>query len=296
MRKLLLAVLAGVLLVTGPATAGQLPQVINGHGPTLHPEGVAWDPARQEFLVGSYLHGDISIVRPDGRTRTLVHDPAVTATFGVHVDAVRNRVLAVTSDGVGIFDLRTGRTLHLVKAGVRPNDLAIDWFGNAYVTDPGSDTIFRVDVAGNVAPQVKDPRLADPTFGLNGIVWHPAGYLLAVRYLDGRLLRIELRDNSITEVRLPRPIIGGDGLALRPDGSLIVVTNKLGAPGGEDAVTVLQPAARWTAARVTQHKAWPITAPTTVAVTPYGSYVLNGRLDWLISDGRTSDEFFLTRT
>lgn len=294
-RKLLLTVLVGSLGLAGTASAGQLPRSIDAHGPTLHPEGVAWDPTRQEFLVGSYPHGDISIVQPDGQTHTLVHDPRVTRTFGVHVDAIRNRVLAVTADGVGIFDLRTGQTLHLVKAGVRPNDLAIDWWGNAYVTDPGSDTVFRVDVNGNVRPQVTDPRLGDPSFGLNGIVWHPAGYLLAVRYMDGKLLRISLRDGGIREVHLDKPIIGGDGLALRPDGKLVVVTNDFGAPGGENAVTILEPRGLWTSATVVKHEAWPIPAPTTVAVTPYGSYVVNGRLDWLINENRTSDEFFLTR-
>jgi DNA-binding beta-propeller fold protein YncE len=294
MRKLLTAVLAGVLLLTGTAEAGQLPRVIDAHGPTLHPEGVTWDPTRHAFLVGSYPHGDISIVDTTGHTRTLAHDPRVTATYGLHVDVVRNRVLAVTQNGVAIFDLRTGATKHVATFGVRPNDLAIDWAGNAYVTDPGSDTIFRVDVAGNVTPQVKDPRLGDPSFGLNGIVWHPAGYLLAVRYLDGKLLRVSLRDSSITEVKLPKPIIGGDGLAFRPNGDLVVVTNKLGAPG-EDAVTVLRPAGLWRSATVVEHREWPVPAPTTVAVTPSGSYVLNGRLDWLILDNRTSDEFFLTR-
>jgi sugar lactone lactonase YvrE len=294
MRKLVLAVLAGVLLSTGTAVAGQLPKTINGHGTALHPEGVAWDPTRHAFLIGSLHHGDISVVGADGRARTLVHDPRVTQTLGLHVDAPRSRLLAVTADGVGIFDLRTGRTLHLVKAGVRPNDLAVDRVGNAYVSDPGSDAIFRVDVAGRVTVQVRDPKLADPEFGLNGIVWHPTGYLLAVRYLDGKLLRISLRDGRVDEVRLDRPLIGGDGLVLRADGQLVVVTNKLGAPG-EDAVTVLRPRGLWSEAKVTQRQAWPIAAPTTVAVTPYGSYVLNGLLDVFLTQGTTSDEFFITR-
>ena len=294
MKKLVLAVLVGLLALASTATAGQLPRQIDAHGPGLAAEGATWDPTRQAFLVGSYRLGDISVVGRDGQARTLVHDPRVTQTLGVHVDALRNRVLAVTADGVGIFDLRTGRTLHLVKVGLRPNDLAIDWFGNAYVTDPGSDTIFRVSLDGTVKPQVSDPRLGDPSFGLNGIVWHPAGYLLTVRYLDGKLMRISLRDNSVSEVRLAEPITGGDGMSLRPDGRLVVVTNGFGAPG-KDAVTVLRPGGMWTSATVVSRQAWPIANPTAVAVTQYGDYVLNGRVDWWIKDGRISNEFFVTR-
>ncbi|MEV4317555.1 SMP-30/gluconolactonase/LRE family protein [Actinocrispum sp. NPDC049592] len=294
MRRLLLLVLAGVMLVCGPAVAGRYPSAIAGHGPTLHPEGVTWDPSRQAFLIGSFQHGDISVVRPDGQTRTLVHDAQVTQTFGVHVDAIRNRILAATSTGVGIFDLRTGRTLHLATFGTSPNDLAIDWAGNAYVTDIHSATITRVDPQGRATPLVTDPRLGSPDIGANGIVWHPLGFLLVVNYSTGKLFRIATGTGRIDEVRLDRPLTGGDGLALRPDGSLIAVTNSFGGPG-VDAVSVLDPVGRWSAATTRSHRAWPISAPTTVAVTPYGDYVLNGRLDWLILEGRTTDEFFLTR-
>jgi sugar lactone lactonase YvrE len=296
MRKLLLAVMAGILLITGTATASALPGRITGHGDTLHPEGVAWDPTRNAFLIGSLFHGDVSVVGADGQARTLIHDPDMPVTLGLHVDAIRHRVLVVTVDGLGIFDLRTGQRLHLVKFGVRPNDVTVDWAGNAYVSDPGSDSVFRVDLAGQVSVQVKDPKLGDPQFGLNGIAWHPAGYLLGIRYWDGKLMRISLRDSRVDEVRLDKPLVGGDGIALRPDGSLIVVTNHLGVPGGEDAVTVLRPNGLWTSATVTRHKAWPIVAPTTVAVTPYGSYVLNGRLDLFLGQPpQLSDEFFITR-
>jgi DNA-binding beta-propeller fold protein YncE len=157
---------------------------------------------------------------------------------------------------------------------------------------PPTDTIYRIDTAGRASVYAKDPILADPAFGLNGIVWHPAGFVLAVQYSSGKLLRVY--PHRVDEVRLEKPLVGGDGLAFRPDGALIVVTNKLGVPG-EDAVTVLRPQGLWSAAKVTKHSAWPIPAPTTIAVTPYGSYVVNGRLDWLIRDGRTSDEFILSR-
>jgi sugar lactone lactonase YvrE len=307
MRRQLITALAGVLLVTGAGTAAAArpPQQINGHAPTIHPEGVAWDPARNAFLIGSARHGTVSVVRPNGEVSTLISDPRMASTLGIHVDAVRNRVLVAYADlgvserttnkgGVGIFDLTTGRAEHVIDLGVAPNDLTIDWSGNAYVTDPASDTLYRVDVNGHPSVVVKDPRLASPTIGANGIAWHPAGYLLVVRYDTGELLRVSLRDPSrIDEVKLEKPLVGADGIALRPDGALVVVTNSLGAPG-ENAVTVLRPEGVWSAAKVAKRVAWPMPG-TTVALTPYGSYVVSGRLELLFGQGVTSDEFFLRR-
>lgn len=293
------------------------PAVIHGSAPALHPEGVAWDPTRRAFLVGSVRHGTVSIVKADGSTRTLANEPRIVSTIGVHVDARRNRVLAAYADygvgtksgpetiqkqaGLAIFELSTGRTLHLVDLAVGPgphvaNDFAIDSAGTAYVTDTTSDKIHRVDVRGRSSVLLQDSRLASPVGdGMNGIVWHPDGYLLAVRYDRGVLLRIPLsHPDRFKEVRLDEPLIGGDGLALRPDGSLLVVSNALGQ-GPEGAVTVLRTRDGWrSAATVRKATGWPDPVPTTVAVSPYGSYVLSGRLDLLIV-GTPTDRFTLRR-
>ncbi|ALG13821.1 SMP-30/gluconolactonase/LRE family protein [Kibdelosporangium phytohabitans] len=294
MKRTVLMVIAFMLALTGTATAvpKSLPKVIDGYGETLHPEGVAWDPTRQAFLVSSIVRGTISVVGKDWKAQTLVSDPVLTQPLGVHVDAVRNRVLAAYSQGLGIFELSTGRTLHLVKFGKAANDLAIDWFGNAYVTDPPGETLYKVDVNGNATPFVTDKRLAGVAHGMNGVVWHPAGFLLVVHYENGKIYKVTR--NRLVEVALDTPLVGGDGLALQPDGSLVVVTNKLGVPG-QDAVTVLRPRGLWSGAVVSKRTAWPITAPTTAAVTPYGTYVVNGRLDWLLNEGRLSTQFIISK-
>ncbi|MCA1655466.1 MAG: hypothetical protein LC635_03250, partial [Pseudonocardiaceae bacterium] len=143
---------------------------------------------------------------------------------------------------------------------------------------------------------VQDARLTSPSGdGMNGIVWHPGGYLLAVNYGSGALLRIPLRDPAnIQQVQLDQPLVGGDGLALRLDGTLVVVSNALGQRP-EGTVTVLSPRGVWSSARVRHHvDPWPDAVPSTVAVTPSGSYVASGRLDVLIT-GATADQFTLRR-
>ncbi|MFD1150470.1 hypothetical protein [Saccharothrix hoggarensis] len=116
--------------------------------------------------------------------------------------------------------------------------------------------------------------------------------MLAVRYDTGALLKVA-RDGRISEVALDRPLVGGDGMDLRPDGTLAVVTNALGAPG-EAAVSVLRSADGWRTAR-TAHRAapWADDEPTTITRTPHGSYVVDGDLGTLVTGTGLSDRYSL---
>ncbi|MFI5698045.1 hypothetical protein ACIA58_39685 [Kribbella sp. NPDC051586] len=315
---------SATLSVTAAAAAGPagtaskaLPVQIDGRTADRYPEGIAWDPTRQAFLIGSLATGRISVVGRDGVPHPFGVAPGVS-TFGLHVDAVRNRVLVTYADigngertsdatlykqsGVAIYNLRTGRlerrvdlnTPRLNPAGGRHgvNDLAIDAVGNAYVTDPAADAIYRITPAGTASVLVRDERLRSDTIGANGIVWDPAGYLLTVRYDVGKLFRITRR-GEMTEVGLTSALVGGDGLALARDGRLIAITNKLGAAGVERA-TVLSSRDNYRTAQVRSVEPWPVSGPTTAAVTPSGTYVLSGRIDVLIAGG-WSDQFTVRR-
>jgi sugar lactone lactonase YvrE len=296
------------------AARGDRPALV-GHGASLYPEGVAWDPTRRAFLVGSARHGTVSVLRPDGTTRVLVDDPVLVSSFGIAVDARRGRLLvtfadigvgersgpatARTQSGLGIYDLATGRPRHRVdlSLGAGPhaaNDVAVDPAGNAYVTDTVGGIVFRVSPHGTVTAAVPDPRFATTGFSVNGIVWHPHGYLLTVKYDTGELFKISA-DGRVDAVRLPEPLVGGDGLALRPDGALISVTNGLGGTG-TDAVRVLRPVGEWRAARITRLVSpWPDTRPTTVALAGRAAFVLAGHLDALLVGNTDVNTFTLRR-
>jgi hypothetical protein len=163
------------------------------------------------------------------------------------------------------------------------------------VTDTLGDVIYTVDRSGTIRGQIRDPRFASDGFGLNGIVWQPDGYLLTVKYDTGELFRVKPDGNDIRPVALDRPLVGGDGLALRRDGSLLVVTNTLGVAGTE-AVRVLRPRDNWLRAETARTVGpWPDRAPTTIALAPSGAYVLSGRLDLLLGGDTTSNRFTLRR-
>lgn len=296
-RILLIAALAlGLIAAPVPASATSFPDVVRAAADNLFPEGVAWDPSRHALLVGSFTTpARISAVGRDGVARTVVSDPTLPGFAGLKVDARRHRILAVFGNpatpgpsGVASYDLATGHRTGLVDLGGAVNDLALDPRGVAYVTDAQLGAVYRVDPAGHASTLVRDPRLL-PAIGANGIVWHSGGFLVVINYTTGRLFRIDPRHPRLTEVRAPA-LVGGDGLALRPDGTLIVATNALAAlPGSRPAIHELALLGGGRFAVSLRDEAWPDPAPTTVAVTPFGAYVLDGRLDHFLAGTPATD-------
>jgi sugar lactone lactonase YvrE len=300
-RILLIAALAlGLIAAPAPATASPLPDVLRPAAANLFPEGVAWDPSRHAFLVGSFTTpARISAVGADGVARTVVSDPDLPGFAGLKVDARRHRIVAVYGDpatpgpsGVAMYDLATGHRTRLVDlAGGAVNDVALDPHGTAYVTDAQAGAVYRIGTDGRATTLVRDPRLL-PAIGANGIVWHPRGFLVVVNYTTGRLFRLDPRHPRLTGIHAPA-LVGGDGMALRPDGTLIVVTNALaGLAGSRPAVHEL--ALLGHLAVPLRTRAWPDPAPTTVAVTPSGAHVLDGRLDHFLA-GTPAADFVLRR-
>jgi hypothetical protein len=286
-----------------PTSHGGLPDVLRPAATSQFPEGVAWDPSRKALLVGSVgtLFGGrpavISAVGRDGVAATVVSDPELPAILGLKVDAARGRIVAVYAgqdpaapSGLAAYDLRTGEREWLVDLPGSPNDVTLDPRGDAYVSDT-TGSVYRVSVDGRASTVVTDPRLG-PTLGANGLVWHPGGYLLVGHYTTGQLFRVDR--GRLTEVRLPEPLVGVDGMGLRPNGTLVVVTNTLlPLPGARVAVHELVLGHGF--ARPYRVTPWADPAPTTVAVTPYGDYVVDGHFDVLLGGGTIATDFVLRK-
>jgi sugar lactone lactonase YvrE len=297
----LVAGLVGAPAVASATTHGGLPQLLQPAAENLFPEGVAWDPTRQSLLVGSFTQPAlISAVGRDGVRRTVVSDPDLPGFVGLKVDARRHRIVAAIGSPfapgpsfLAVYDLTTGAREQLVDLsgeGHAANDVALDPAGNAYVTDTGAGAVYKVDLAGHATTLVSDPRLG-PSPGANGIVWHPGGYLVVANYTTGTLYR--LSGGHLTELRLTQPLVGADGMVLRHDGTLVVVTNRLSnLPGSVVAVHEL--ALVGNSVVPLRTTPWPDAAPTTAAETPYGTYVVDGHIDQFIA-GNTATDFVLRR-
>ncbi|MBI5671299.1 MAG: SMP-30/gluconolactonase/LRE family protein [Chloroflexi bacterium] len=225
----------------------------------LLPEGVEYDAANDRFLFGSLSQGTIFQIEEGGEAEPFIEDEDLVSTVGIHVDAANNRLLVSNSDSsmfsdpsatgtaqLAAYDLETGERLFLADLGALlpdnrhfANDVTIDADGNAYVTDSFSPVIYRVDMDGNAEIFIESDRLTSDNFGLNGIDYHPDGYLLAAVSGSAAVYKIPLDDpEGLTEVALSEPL-AIDGMVLSPDGSrFYAVADTFSGAGGQQLVEV----------------------------------------------------------
>ncbi len=300
----LLLFLAACATKPTPGGAVVTPATVTITRPNLYPEGLAYDAATNHFLVSSFTAGTLGQVQPDGTYTTFADDPQLISSLGLYLDAPRNRVLtAVTDIGVSSrstpatqgklaalasFDRTTGHRLAYTDlGGLRPagahfaNDIAVDTQGNVYVTDSYAPIIYKVDVNGTASVFLENNRFTQAAgkFGLNGIVYHPDGYLLAVKSDEGTLYKVPLANpQAFTQVTTSALLVSADGLSLTDKNTLVVAAN---AP--TNTISRLQTTDNWATATATGTFATGNKFATTLARWDADLYVLYAHLDAMVS-------------
>jgi len=243
MGIVLIATLAGAPLAL--AQDGALPDRIDVAREGFFPEGIEYDAAGGRFLLGSLAEGTIFAVADDGAIAPFIEDADLLSSVGIHIDAAGGRLLVPNVDrgvlageepqGPAIsllaYDLASGERLFFTdlstfdpEARHFANDVTVDPDGNAYVTDSFSPVIYKVDPQGEASIFLQNDAFASEQFGLNGIDYHPDGYLLVAKADEGALFKVPLDDpEAFSRVELDAPVSGADGIVLRPDGALAVV-------------------------------------------------------------------------
>jgi quercetin dioxygenase-like cupin family protein len=281
--------------------------------PALYPESIEANPLTKTFLVGSVREGAVYEVGLDGKADKLIQDERLTSILGLVVDPSSNRLLVTNSDlgvsvrhsargpkkeaGVGIYDITTGRRLAYVDLATLLaneehliNGIAVDAVGNAYVTDSFAPAIYQVNTRNQASVLLQDAEFRGPGVNLNGIVYHPKGFLLVVKKSTGALYRVPLGDpRRFERVHVPGQLVGGDGLLLVGGEQLVVIANKTPAAVSE-SVFVLESTDDWVSAQVVDSHKLGNDYPTTCAALDGKLYGLSSHLDeWLITTNATRE-------
>ncbi|MFB6720844.1 SMP-30/gluconolactonase/LRE family protein [Kribbella sp. NPDC056345] len=247
--------LAGAGLQPAVALPAGLPSEYVVPGDRAFPGGIAYDPSRRRFFVGSTQEGTLFEGNPS-LPRASVWLPGGAAgrstTSGLEID--RQDRLYVGGGPTGklwIHDLSSRRLLVTLQGltGGFVNDLTIAQDGTAYATDSLAHVVYRIEL--HDGRWRMEPWLDLRSTGVelrdghnfNGIIAATRETLLTVNSQTGRLYRIDISTRAITELQTDaEPLFGGDGLVLR-DGTLYVVQGGLSAqsPRAQVAVLALAP-------------------------------------------------------
>ncbi|KAL9242962.1 hypothetical protein vseg_016913 [Gypsophila vaccaria] len=224
------------------------------HSNSWFRECAVWDPPHRRFIV-SYLEGGVGVLHlPEGDADVLLDeitvikdaDLAGNASVGIHIDHSRNRMLLTVGDirgnrysGLAAYDLTSWSRLFLAHLSGPDDeksfadDVAVDEDGNAYVTDVKASKMWKVSAEGQLLSIIRSPLFSFKEWyknlvTLNGIVYHPDGYLLVIHTFSGTLYKIDLKkgDEAIKLVKIVSGSLAfGDGLELLSPSQLVVAGN-----------------------------------------------------------------------
>ncbi|XP_043722808.1 uncharacterized protein LOC122669952 [Telopea speciosissima] len=266
-------------------------------------ESCKWDDLNRRFLISSFDGGLSQILLPHDHNsgtvlleEAVVHDDEVAgnATLGIVIDRSRNRLLVAIADVLGnrygavaAYDLTTWNRLFLTQLSGLPgdeksfaDDVAVDSDGNAYITDAKNNKIWKVGVEGDLKYVIKSPLFHPKewykTFvGLNGIVYHPKGFLLVIHTFTGNLFKIDHLGDVKEEVQVKLvKLVGGGSLALG-DGMELMSPTKLVVAGSTPSGRLVESLDEWETAKVVAKYSGPLHRLATGVTVKDGKPYLN---------------------
>tara|TARA_R110002033_G_scaffold170514_1_gene213218 strand:+ start:9239 stop:10303 length:1065 start_codon:yes stop_codon:yes gene_type:complete len=278
----------------------------------LYPETILYHSKNEKFIVGSFRDGNIYEIDNDGNAKIFI-EANLRSILGIQIDYKHNKFFALSSDigasinrynkglkkeaTLNIYNLTTKELIRTVSlAKLKPNSahlangLTIDNNGNAYITDSFSPVIYKVDTNGNTSIFLEDNQFVGDGINLNGIVYHPDGYLITVKKSDGTLFKIPISEpEKFSKIELDTKLYGGDGLLILDKNNLAIASN-IASGKATESVFWLQTDNDWKSAYITDKKYLGNVYPTTIVAKKNNLYVLHSNLNVLVSSSKEASK------
>ncbi len=297
-------------------------QAITINNDSLYPEGVSYDSQNNLFYVSSVSRGEVWKINPSGKGELFVKNNKFASTIGLQVDNKRNRLLVCIADpgvgknstgkskgktaGLAIYDLTSKKQLAYynlsslsTEGGSFANDITIDKQGNSYITDSFSPNIYRVSLSGKISVFAKDQRwlVKKGKFGLNGIVFHPDGFLIVSHYDRGKLFKVDInKPASIEEIKITKngvwKVTGLDGLLLSENDTLIAVNNDPTGHKNGNVVYKFHANKKWNTLDIVGVMPTSNSYPTTLTSNKNDIFVLHAKLLELFTGNKKPEKSF----
>lgn len=277
-----------------------------------YPEGVAYNDKTNTFYVSSVKDATIGIVDAAGNYKPFYQDKDLKSSYGMKVNAAKNQLWVCTGDAnysdysdsdthkkiirLIAVDLSSGKKVQdidlskLYTGKHFANDLAFDDKGNAYITDSYSPVIYKVDAQGKASVFAENDLFKGEDVGLNGIAYHPQGFLITVNNATGAILKVDVNNPAnVTKVKINQLFPGADGLLWDAQGNLILVQNE-----GNDKANQVVSTDGWVTAKVKAATSIldRFQYPTTGVMQGSKIYLLNAKLNELSDPTKKPSEEF----
>ncbi|GAA5017936.1 hypothetical protein GCM10023206_31070 [Acinetobacter puyangensis] len=289
----------------------------------IYPEGIAYDATTDTFIVSSMKKGKLGRVDREGNYQVFADDKSLISSHGIQIDTKRNRVLVCVGDNgiskrsdekttlnlarVVEFELSSGklkRVIELTNLATKyenhlANDLTIDEEGNAYVTDSFAPVIYKIPLNGTPSIFISMPKFTQETSqasglepNLNGILYHPNGFLIAANWRQGTLWRIPIHNpDALNKIEINSPVQGIDGLTLISQNTLATIQSYRTAHSQlSSKISILESEDNWYSAKIIQrHNNTPfMNLPTTATLANGNLYFLNSQYAELFSKQKSA--------
>jgi len=271
-----------------------------------YPEGITFDKAANVYYVSSARLGNIGKVTPQGAYSVFHGDTTLKSSYGLKIHPDGKRLFACVGDAnyskytspatrtrmarLISIDLASGQRLSDVDLSTLlpgkhfPNDIAFDLQNNAYITDSFAGAIYKVSPEGKATIFTRDEVFKTEGVGLNGIVFHPDGFLIVDNSAKGQLFKIDIKNpKSVTKIGIDQFFLGADGLLLSDKNTLNMVVN-----GGSDKIYQLSSTDSWKTAKVAASTLSTdrFTYPSTATLNGNDIWVMNAQFNQLLDSNQ----------